>query len=100
MRFLSLRYDAGQLKIMCVGGPNVRKDYHIDEGEEVMNYRFINPLSPKYQNSNSHLLSLYISYKSSNEKLLKYQLIMSCVIISLTLITNLFHKTLISQGEF
>ena len=46
MRFLSLRYDAGQLKIMCVGGPNVRKDYHIDEGEEVMNYRFINPLSP------------------------------------------------------
>lgn len=41
MHFLFLRYEAGQLKIMCVGGPNVRKDYHIDEGEEVMNYRFI-----------------------------------------------------------
>ena len=41
MLFLFLRYEAGQLKIMCVGGPNVRKDYHIDEGEEVMNYRFI-----------------------------------------------------------
>jgi len=46
MRFLFLRYEAGQLKIMCVGGPNVRKDYHIDEGEEVMNYQYINPLSP------------------------------------------------------
>ena len=30
------RYGAGQLKVMFVGGPNVRKDYHIDEGEEVI----------------------------------------------------------------
>lgn len=29
-----LMYGAGQLKVMYVGGPNVRKDYHIDEGEE------------------------------------------------------------------
>lgn len=29
------RYSAGQLKIMFVGGPNTRKDYHIEEGEEV-----------------------------------------------------------------
>ena len=33
--FVTFRYGAGQLKVMCVGGPNVRKDYHIDEGEEV-----------------------------------------------------------------
>lgn len=25
----------GQLKVMFIGGPNVRKDYHIEEGEEV-----------------------------------------------------------------
>lgn len=24
-----------QLKVFFVGGPNVRKDYHIEEGEEV-----------------------------------------------------------------
>ena len=34
-----------------------------------------------------------------SEKLLKYQLIVSCVIISLILITNLFCKALISLGE-
>ena len=44
---------------------------------------------PLYQNSNPHLPSLYVSYKSSNEKLLKYPLIVSCVIIALILITNL-----------
>ena len=44
---------------------------------------------PLYQNSNSHLLSLYVSYKTSKEKLLKYQLIESCVIIALILISNL-----------
>lgn len=24
-----------QLKVMFVGGPNIREDYHIEEGEEV-----------------------------------------------------------------
>ena len=32
--FLSLRHFS-QLNIMFVGGPNIRKDYHIEEGEEV-----------------------------------------------------------------
>ena len=43
---------------------------------------------------------LYVSYKSSSKKLLKYQLIVSCVIIFLILITNLFYRALISQAEF
>ena len=30
-----LRYGAGQLKVMFIGGPNVRKDYHMEEGEEI-----------------------------------------------------------------
>ena len=29
------RHGSGQLKIMFIGGPNQRKDYHIEEGEEV-----------------------------------------------------------------
>ncbi|KAI6649774.1 3-hydroxyanthranilate 3,4-dioxygenase-like [Oopsacas minuta] len=30
-----LMHGAGQLKIMFIGGPNVRKDYHMEEGEEL-----------------------------------------------------------------
>ena len=30
-----IRYGAGQLKVMFIGGPNVRKDYHMEEGEEI-----------------------------------------------------------------
>ena len=29
------RHGEGQLKVMFIGGPNQRKDYHLDEGEEV-----------------------------------------------------------------
>ncbi|XP_070578868.1 3-hydroxyanthranilate 3,4-dioxygenase-like [Ptychodera flava] len=30
-----MMHDAGQMKSFFVGGPNVRKDYHIEEGEEL-----------------------------------------------------------------
>ena len=32
---LYYRHGSGQLKVMFIGGPNQRKDYHLDEGEEV-----------------------------------------------------------------
>jgi hypothetical protein len=35
-----LMYGAGQHKIMVVGGPNVRKDFHLEEGE-VRNIGFL-----------------------------------------------------------
>ena len=51
------------------------------------------------QNLNSHLLTLFISYRSGGEKLIKLQANSSYVIISIILITTLFYKALILQGE-
>ena len=48
---------------------------------------------------NSHLLPLFISYRSSGEKLIKYQATSSCVIMSAILMTTWFYKALILQGE-
>ena len=48
---------------------------------------------------NSHLLPLFISYKSSGEKSIKYQADSSCVIMSVILMTTLFDRALILQGE-
>ena len=48
---------------------------------------------------NSHLLLLFISYKSSGEKLIKYQADSSCVIMSVILMTTLFYKVLTVQRE-
>ena len=47
----------------------------------------------------SHWLPLFISYRSSGEKLIKYQANSSCVIMSLILMTTLFYKALILQGK-
>ena len=60
----------------------------------------VNRLNPnKHQNSNSRLLPLFIFYRSSGEKLIKYQATSFCVIMSVILITTLFYKALILQGE-
>ena len=58
-----------------------------------------NPLNPKIKIWILNLLSLFISYRSSGEKLIKYQANSSCVIMSVILITTLFYKALILQGE-
>ena len=44
-------------------------------------------------------LPLYVSYKSGSEKFLKYQLLVSSVIMSVIPMTSLFYKALILQGE-
>ena len=60
---------------------------------------YAQPFKPQDQNLNSHLLPLFISYKSSGEKLIKYQANSSCVIMSVILMTTPFYKALILQGE-
>ena len=53
----------------------------------------------KDQNSNSRLSPLFIFHRSSGEKLIKYQATSSCVIMYVILMTTLFYKALILQGE-
>ena len=62
-------------------------------------YRALYPLNPEDQNLNSHLLALFISYRSSEERLIKYQANSSCVIMFVILMTTLFYKALILKGE-
>ena len=57
------------------------------------------PFRPQDQNLNSHLLPLFVSYRSNGEKLIKYQVNSSCVIMSVILMTTLFYKASILQGE-
>ena len=59
----------------------------------------VNPLNPKIKIWILNLLSLFISYRSSGETLIKYQANSSCVIMSVILMTTLFYKALILQGE-
>ena len=57
------------------------------------------PFKPQDQNLNSHLLPLFVSYRSNGEKLIKYQVNSSRVIMFVILMTTLFYKALILQGE-
>ena len=50
-------------------------------------------------NSNSHLLSRYVFNRRSGDNLLKCQLDSSCVIMFLILMTTLFYKAMLLQGE-
>ena len=48
---------------------------------------------------NSHLLPLFISYRRAEWGDIKYQANLSCVIMSLILMTTLSYKAVILQGE-
>ena len=58
---------------------------------------FFNPLNPNIKIL--ILLSQYVFNRSSGENLLKYQLDSSCVIMSSILMTTMFYKAVILQGE-
>ena len=47
----------------------------------------------------SHLLPIFIFYRSSGEKLTKFQANSPCLIMSVILMTTLFYKAIILQGE-
>ena len=48
---------------------------------------------------NSYLLPLFICYRSSGERLIQNQANLSCVIMSVILMTTLFYEAFILQGE-
>ena len=62
----------------------------------IVSYLTLYTLTSKF---NSHLLSLCVFNRRSGENLLKYQLDSSSVIMSSILMTTLFYKALILQGE-
>ena len=60
---------------------------------------FLNPLNPKIKIWILICCPLFISYRSSGEKLIKYQANSYCVIMSVILMTTLFYKAFILHGE-
>lgn len=52
-------------------------------GQDTASFALINPLNPDFNiHANSHLLFLYVCYRSSGENSLKYQLDLSGMIMS------------------
>ena len=62
-------------------------------------FLLLNPLNPKIQNWILICCLYSFHYRSSGEKLRKYQANSSCVLMSIILMTTLFYKALILQGE-
>ena len=58
-----------------------------------------NPLTLRSKFEFSFVSPIFISYRSSGEKLIKYQANLSCVIMPVILMVTLFYKALILHGE-
>ncbi len=58
------RHGAGQLKVMFIGGPNQRKDYHIEEGEEVR-------AAHTHTHTHTHIHSVQFFYQLQGDMCLK-----------------------------
>ena len=59
-----------------------------------------NPLNPKIKIWILTRCPLFISYRSSGEKIIKYQANSFCAIISIILMTSLFYKVLTLKEKF
>ena len=70
-----LMHGAGQLKIMFIGGPNVRKDYHIEEGEELF-YQLRGDMVLKIVEKGT---VLFLGVLESHPNVCEYTLIMAMV---------------------
>ena len=86
---LILNTESLQRKITCLG----KRKSAINKVSGTLTFK------PEDQNFNFHLLPLFISYRSSGKRLIKYQANLSCVIMSVILMTTLFYKALILLGE-
>ena len=86
---LILNTESLQRKITCLG----KRKNATNKISGTLSFK------PEDQNLNSHLLLLFISYRSSEEKVIKYQANSSCVIMSVIVMTTLFYKVLILKGE-
>ena len=86
---LILNTESLQRKITCLG----KRKNATNKISGTLSFK------PEDQNLNSHLLLPFISYRSSEERLIKYQANSSCVIMSVILMTTLFYKALILKGE-
>ena len=86
---LILNTESLQRKITCLG----KRKNATNKISGTLSFK------PVDQNLNSHLLLLFISYRSSEEKVIKYQANSSCVIMSVIVMTTLFYKVLILKGE-
>ena len=86
---LILNTESLQRKITCLG----KRKNATNKISGTLSFK------PEDQNLNSRLLLLFISYRSSEESLIKYQANSSCVIMSVILMTTLLYKALILKGE-
>ena len=85
--------NEGSCRVKCYLDPNC---VSINVGPEVEGTR---TCELKNFTDESSFLPLFISYRSSGEKFIKYQANPSCVIMSVILMTTLFYKASILLGE-
>jgi hypothetical protein len=81
-----MMHSDGQLKVMYVGGPNIRGDYHIEEGE--VSYHIISYHIISYHIISYHIISYHIiSYHIISYHIISYQCHIECSLRHVTCLT-------------